>query len=112
LRHGCLCAFILCLCCPVQVPALRRADHPSKESYQLCKCSRNWKGAKVQQKGCRAIGRFCMFLPTSWHRLAINQLEDIHLVWNYPFYIHSGYSWPLCVNGIPKTFCLLGYNAV
>jgi hypothetical protein len=23
------------LCCPVQVEALRRADHPSNESYQL-----------------------------------------------------------------------------
>jgi hypothetical protein len=23
------------VCCPVQVEALRRADHPSKESYQL-----------------------------------------------------------------------------
>jgi hypothetical protein len=28
-------AFILCLCCPVYVAALRRADHSSKESYQL-----------------------------------------------------------------------------
>jgi hypothetical protein len=27
-------AFTLCLCCPVQVAALRRADHSSKESYQ------------------------------------------------------------------------------
>jgi hypothetical protein len=30
-------AFILCLCCPVKVAALRRADQPSKESYQLSK---------------------------------------------------------------------------
>jgi hypothetical protein len=29
----CLCFSVLC--CPVQVEALRRADHPSKESYQL-----------------------------------------------------------------------------
>jgi hypothetical protein len=28
-------AFILCLCCPVEVAALRRADHSSKESYKL-----------------------------------------------------------------------------
>jgi hypothetical protein len=34
-RHGCLSTFLLCLCCPVQVAALRRSDHPSKESYQL-----------------------------------------------------------------------------
>jgi hypothetical protein len=32
-----VCAFILCLCCPVQVAALRRVDHSSKESYRLCK---------------------------------------------------------------------------
>jgi hypothetical protein len=32
-----VCAFILCLCCPEQVAALRRADHSSKESYRLCK---------------------------------------------------------------------------
>jgi hypothetical protein len=32
-----LCAFIQCLCCPVQVAALRRADPSSKESYRLCK---------------------------------------------------------------------------
>jgi hypothetical protein len=32
-RHGCISAFILCLCCPVQVTALRRADPPPKESY-------------------------------------------------------------------------------
>jgi hypothetical protein len=34
-RHGRLYAFILCLCCPVYVAALQRADHSSKESYQL-----------------------------------------------------------------------------
>jgi hypothetical protein len=28
LMHECLCAFILCLCCPVQAAALRRADPP------------------------------------------------------------------------------------
>jgi hypothetical protein len=32
---GCLSAFVLCLCCPVYVAALRRANPPSKESYQL-----------------------------------------------------------------------------
>jgi hypothetical protein len=36
-RRGCLCSFILCLCCPVQVANLRRADPPSKESYRLSK---------------------------------------------------------------------------
>jgi hypothetical protein len=38
----------------VQVAALRRADPPSKESYRLCKSTRNWKASKVQQKVCRA----------------------------------------------------------
>jgi hypothetical protein len=32
----CVCIF-LCLCCPVQVAALRRTDNTSKESYRLCK---------------------------------------------------------------------------
>jgi hypothetical protein len=33
-----LCAFILCLCCPMyRYRLLRRADHWSKESYRLCK---------------------------------------------------------------------------
>jgi hypothetical protein len=36
-KHGCLCGFILCLCCPVYVAVLRRADHSSKETYRLCK---------------------------------------------------------------------------
>jgi hypothetical protein len=34
-RHGCLSTFIRCLCCPVYVAALRRADHSSQESYWL-----------------------------------------------------------------------------
>jgi hypothetical protein len=34
-RHGCLYAFILCLCCPVYVVAFRWTDLPSKESYRL-----------------------------------------------------------------------------
>jgi hypothetical protein len=33
----CVCAFILCLCCPVYVAALRRAEPQSKESCRLCK---------------------------------------------------------------------------
>jgi hypothetical protein len=41
-RHECLFAFTLCLCCSVQVAALRRADHPSKESYGLSMRLRNW----------------------------------------------------------------------
>jgi hypothetical protein len=38
LRHGYLCAFIVCLCCSVStyVVVLRRADPPSTESFRLC----------------------------------------------------------------------------
>jgi hypothetical protein len=32
----CVCVFYV-LCCPVSVEALRRADPPSKESYQMFK---------------------------------------------------------------------------
>jgi hypothetical protein len=46
-RHGCLSAFILCLCCPVQVTAMLRADHSSKESYRLR--LRNWSEIKLLQ---------------------------------------------------------------
>jgi hypothetical protein len=47
-----VCVRLLCVCAVlcVQVATLRRADPPSKESYQLCKSSRYWKEAKVQPK--------------------------------------------------------------
>jgi hypothetical protein len=32
-----VCACFFVLCCPVEVVALRRADPPSKESYQMSK---------------------------------------------------------------------------
>jgi hypothetical protein len=51
-RHGCL--FVL-FC--VQVVALRWANPSSKESYRLCKRSRNWKSGQGPTKGCRAIDR-------------------------------------------------------
>jgi hypothetical protein len=47
-----VCVHLFCvsavLC--VQVAALRRADPLSKESYWLCKISRDWRAAKVQQR--------------------------------------------------------------
>jgi hypothetical protein len=50
-RHVCLCACILCFCCPVclQVVALRRADPPSKESYHV-KDLEFENAAKVQRR--------------------------------------------------------------
>jgi hypothetical protein len=33
--RGCLSTFFQCLCCPMQIVSLRRADPPSKESYRL-----------------------------------------------------------------------------
>jgi hypothetical protein len=47
-----VCVRLLCLCCPVLVAALWRADPPSKESYRLCKRSRNWKSGQGPTKGC------------------------------------------------------------
>jgi hypothetical protein len=41
--------FVFVLFC-LQIAALRGADPPSKESYRLCKWSRNWKKAKAQQR--------------------------------------------------------------
>jgi hypothetical protein len=39
---------VLCVC--VQVAALQRADPPLKESYRLCKTSRNLKATEFQQR--------------------------------------------------------------
>jgi hypothetical protein len=52
-----VCAFILCLYCPVyKVEVLGRADHSSKESYRVCKKDyETEKEARAQQKGCRAV---------------------------------------------------------
>jgi hypothetical protein len=45
-----MCAFILFMLSCVQVTALRRADHPSKESNRLCKKDQETeKAAKVRQ---------------------------------------------------------------
>jgi hypothetical protein len=53
----CVCLFCVCVLSCVQVAALRRADSPSKESYRLCKISRNWKSGQSPTKGCRSIDR-------------------------------------------------------
>jgi hypothetical protein len=45
----CVCSVYVQPC--VQVAALRQADLPSKESYRLCKKSRNWKSGQGSTKG-------------------------------------------------------------
>jgi hypothetical protein len=58
LRNGGLCAFMLFILSCVQKAALRRADPPFKESYLLCKISRNWDSDQgPKQRACRAINR-------------------------------------------------------
>jgi hypothetical protein len=64
LRYGCLYAFILFVLSCVQEAALRWANTLSKESYRLCKRSRNWKGGQGPAKGCRAIDRYNNMAPT------------------------------------------------
>jgi hypothetical protein len=64
LRHGCLCVFMLSY---VYVAALRRTDPPSKESYRLCKRSRNRKSGQGPTEGCRVIDRlYTHCLADSW----------------------------------------------
>jgi hypothetical protein len=52
-----VCVYSVFVLCCVQVTALRRADPPSKESYRLCKRSRNWKSDQGSTKGCTATDR-------------------------------------------------------
>jgi hypothetical protein len=50
----CVCA-IFCVC--VHVEALRRADHPPKESYRLSKIKKTKVKRRVSWRGCSAIGK-------------------------------------------------------
>jgi hypothetical protein len=52
---GCVYSVFVLFC--VQVAALRRADPPSKESYRLCKKSRNRKIGRASTKGCKALDK-------------------------------------------------------
>jgi hypothetical protein len=44
----------------VQVVVLWQVDPPSKESYRLCKRSRNWKSCQGPTKGCKATDTFVL----------------------------------------------------
>jgi hypothetical protein len=52
----CMCVYSVFVLPSVQVAALRRADHLSKESYRLCKKLQNWRWGQGPTKECRAIG--------------------------------------------------------
>jgi hypothetical protein len=69
-RDGCLCAFILCLCCSVcRYTPLRGADHASKESYGLCIGSKNRKGGQGPAKDCRVIISWCNKMLHWWTKV-------------------------------------------
>jgi hypothetical protein len=53
--HGCLCAFILCLCCPVCAGSgLASGWSPVQEVLPSVYRLRNWKSGQGPIKGCRA----------------------------------------------------------
>jgi hypothetical protein len=78
-RHGCLCAFVPCLCCPVQVEALRRADPTSKQSYRLYIGLGNWKTGQGP-KGCRATGIYIYIYISS---ISVNNNQEIFFHQSY-----------------------------
>jgi hypothetical protein len=50
-----VCVYSVFVLSCVQVVTLWRADPSSKESYRLCKRSRNWKSGQGPTKGCRVL---------------------------------------------------------
>jgi hypothetical protein len=94
-------AFHLCLRCPVHVAALRRADPPSKESYQLSACIRfrnsedvrPWTalvGRSKQQQQQNNDRRFAMksfrFNMLAWNnKIHVKQnVQNLSSTFNYP----------------------------
>jgi hypothetical protein len=82
LRHGCLYfARIFCVCVVLCVGrGFAMGWSPSKECYQLCIGSRNWKRGQGPAKGYRAIIIINMFWGEKWemsgHRIANCEVGD------------------------------------
>jgi hypothetical protein len=53
-----VCPRVSVLCCPVSVEALRRADPPSKESYQNVSICRSRKPIRVGQRSAKNCALF------------------------------------------------------
>jgi hypothetical protein len=53
-----MCPCLSVLCCPVSVEALRRADSPSKESYQNVSICRSRKPIRVGQRSAKDCAFF------------------------------------------------------
>jgi hypothetical protein len=83
-RHGCLCAFILCV-----GRGLATGWSPSKESYRLCIGLRNWKTGHGPTEGRRAVdecmndmGRAAWELPSSNWKLGKHCCIFLKTEWN------------------------------
>jgi hypothetical protein len=79
LRHGCLCALILCVVLCVD-SGLRRPDLPSRESYRLSIGIRNWKSGQGPTKVCRGIDRFIECLITWTYRTMKDDWSRIFII--------------------------------
>jgi hypothetical protein len=82
----CVCVYSVFVSSCVYVASLRRADPPSKESWRLCKRSRNWKSGQGPTKGCRAKDRFMR--SAKWTQ----RVNDMFLLSDRTFFFPSKYS--------------------
>jgi hypothetical protein len=79
-----VCAFILCLCCPVW----RRADHSSKLSYRLCK-----KDSETEEEN-RAQQRAVQPLMNEWMNEWMNECMNSSLIFTgLQFVVSEDRSW-------------------
>jgi hypothetical protein len=113
-----MCVYSVCAVLSVQLAALRRADPPSKESYRLCKRSRNWKVAKVQQRAVEPkTDIICqeteIWFPWKWHysRLTWN-LEVLGSNQRFFVIVKSSYKHTKRLLRCLKKSCVVGICAV